>query len=99
MIAGRQVPRRARQLNVVAAAIFLVGAACLVRAWFGLEELRALGMADYAPGMRIDRLARYHAWMRLSWVGLGTTLLALAAAVASTVMARAAKVAIPPRLP
>jgi hypothetical protein len=64
------VPRIGRVMDLAAAALLLAGGGLYVRAYVGLEALRAKPLAEYSTGMEIGRLAEFHAFNRLSLAGL-----------------------------
>jgi hypothetical protein len=82
------VPRIGRLLDVAAAALLIVGGTLYVRAYFGLEALRARPLAEYEVGMAINRLAEFHALERLYFGGLGIAVFGVAVAVTAALIAR-----------
>jgi hypothetical protein len=84
------VPRIGRVMDLAAATLLLIGGVLYVRAYFGLEALRARPLADYQAGMEITRIAEFHALERLSFGGMALAILGVAVAAGAAVIARRA---------
>jgi hypothetical protein len=81
------VPRIGRLLDVAAAALLVVGGALYVRAYVGLEALRARPLAEFTAGMEISRLAEFHSLERLSYAGLALAIAGISVGVTAAIVA------------
>lgn len=65
-----QVSVRHRLLDLLAALLVIAGGVVFGIAFAGLERMRRAPLAEYTPGMAIDRLAEYNGLVALSWLGV-----------------------------
>lgn len=82
------VPRIGRALDLVAAALVIIGGAMYARSYVGLEALRARPLQEYRAGIEITRLAEFHALERLSLAGMLAAAAGIGVAVSAAVVAR-----------
>lgn len=84
----RRVPRIGRVLDIVAALLFLAGAALYARSWIGLRDmdafLRVSGDTQFAAIARADELSR------LGRIGVITMIAGVALGVVAAIVARRA---------
>lgn len=81
------VPRLGRVLDLAAAALVIGGAAFYLRAYLGLQRLRATPLAEYSTGMPIDRLAEFHSLEWISLFGLALAIIGIGVAVTAAIVA------------
>lgn len=82
------VPRIGRIMDLAAAALIIAGAALYLRAYIGLEALRATPLGEYTLGMKITMLAEFHSLERISFAGLTIAICGIGVAVSAAIVAK-----------
>ena len=87
-----------RQLDLAGMLLFLAGAACVGRAYIGLDRLRESGTREFKSGVTppFEMLGEHAHWMRITWAGSGLMIAGLGVAVAAAIVARRSRGAVAP---